>query len=132
MPLGRFGGEIHGSRSGAFWMVLRNLLFSSEHTLVDRINVFRGIMGSMRLLWPELSGVNLFEAVPELTIPVFVIEGRYDHEVPSEIAEKYFEALRAPSKELIWFENSAHLPNAEERDAFNRVLLDHVRPSIKD
>jgi pimeloyl-ACP methyl ester carboxylesterase len=130
MLLGRFGGEIHGSRSGAFWMVLRNLLFSSEYTLVDRINVFRGIMGSMRLLWPELSRVNLFEAVPELTIPVFFIEGRFDHEVPSEIAEKYFKALRAPSKELIWFENSAHLPNAEERDAFNRVLLDHIRPSI--
>ena len=130
MLLGRFGGEVHGSRSGAFWMVLRNIFFSSEYTLIDRINVFRGIMGSMRLLWPELSRVNLFDAVPELKIPVFLVEGRFDHEVPSEIAQKYFEALRAPSKELIWFENSAHLPNAEERDKFNGILLDHIRPSV--
>jgi pimeloyl-ACP methyl ester carboxylesterase len=69
-----------------------------------------------------------FETVPELKVPVFVLEGRFDHEVPSEIAARYFALLRAPSKQLIWFERSAHLPHAEERDRFNEFLVEKVLP----
>lgn len=30
------------------------------------------------------------------------------------------------SKELIWFENSAHLPNIEENEKFTDLLINHV------
>ncbi len=56
------------------------------------------------------------------------MEGRYDHEVPSEIAARYFAALQAPAKELVWFEHSAHMVNSEERDLFNKILVEKVRP----
>ena len=126
--LARFGGEIHASRTGAFGLVVRNLLFSREYTLADRANYFRGILGSMRLLWPELNQVDLFESVPELKVPVFFMEGRSDWESPYEVAERYFDAIKAPSKELIWFDRSAHLPNSEERDLFNQVMVAKVLP----
>ena len=48
--------------------------------------------------------------------------------MPCEIAEQYFESVKAPSKELIWFDRSAHLPNSEERDQFNRLMVTKVRP----
>ena len=126
--LGRFGGEFHGSRIGAFGLVIRGLLFSREYTLADRVNYFRGILGSMRLLWPQLMEVDLFESVPELQIPVFFMEGRHDRETPSGIAEQYFDALKAPAKELIWFERSAHLPNSEKRVLFNQIMVEKVLP----
>jgi pimeloyl-ACP methyl ester carboxylesterase len=126
--VGRFGGEFHASRNGAIGVVLRNLLLSREYTFADRINFFRGILGSMRLLWLQLLRVDLFTSVPEFKVPVFFMEGRHDHEVPSAIAERYFEALRAPLKEWLWFEHSAHMPNTEERDLFNRVLVEKVLP----
>ncbi|MEX5261150.1 alpha/beta fold hydrolase [Kocuria sp. CPCC 205263] len=126
--LGRFGGEVHGSRSGALRLVLGGLLFSREHTLGDRIDLFRCVMGSMELLWPELLEVNLQETVPELAVPVFFVEGRHDHESPAELAEEYLDALSAPSKELVWFEHSAHLPRAEERDRFTRFMVEKVLP----
>lgn len=44
--LARFGGEIHASRTGTFGLVVRNLLFSREYSLADRVNYFRGILGS--------------------------------------------------------------------------------------
>jgi len=53
--LARFGGEVHASRTGASGLVVRNLLLSREYTVADRVNYFRGMLGSMRLLWPELS-----------------------------------------------------------------------------
>ena len=128
MYLGRFGGEVHGSRIGAFGGVIGSLLFSREYTLADRVNLFRGILGSMRLIWPELLEVDLFKSVPEMRVPVFFMEGKYDQECPSEIAERYFGAVEAPVKELIWFGRSAHLPNSEERDLFNRVMVEKVLP----
>jgi pimeloyl-ACP methyl ester carboxylesterase len=126
--LERFGGEVHASRNGAFGLVIRGLLWSREYTLADRVNYFRGILGSMRLLWPELLQVDLFQTVPEIKVPVFFMEGRGDRECPCEIAERYFDSLTAPSKELIWFGASAHLPNSEERDLFNTVMITKVLP----
>ena len=126
--LARFGGEVHRSRFGASGRVVTGLLFSREYTLADRVNAVRGILGSMRLLWPKLLGVDLFDSVPEMKVPVFLIEGRHDHECPSEIAERYFNALRAPAKQLIWFDRSAHLPNAEERDRFNKIMAAEILP----
>jgi len=126
--LGRFGGEVHGSRNGAFGPVIAGLLFSREYTLADRVNYFRGIFGSMKLLWPQLQEVDLFSSTPELAVPVLLMEGRHDRECPAEIAERYFQALRAPSKELIWFDDSAHLPNSEQRDLFNTLMVQKVLP----
>jgi len=130
--LARFGGEVHKSRTGAFGLVVRNLMFSREYTLADRVRYFRGILGSMRLLWPELSQVDLFTSVPELKVPVFFMEGRSDWEAPYELAERYFDSIKAPSKELIWFDRSAHLPNSEERDLFNEVMVAKVLPLARE
>jgi len=63
-----------------------------------------------------------------IKVPVFLMEGKYDHECPSEIADRYFNKLRAPAKELIWFNQSAHVPNAEERDLFNKIMVEEVLP----
>jgi pimeloyl-ACP methyl ester carboxylesterase len=120
--LGKYGGEFHGSTIGAFGVVLRNLVFSREYTLVDRINFFRGIFQSVDALYPELARTDLFVQVPEVSIPVYFCLGRHDYEVPSVLAARYFEALKAPRKTLVWFERSAHMPNTEERDRFNEFL----------
>jgi hypothetical protein len=124
----RFGGEVHASRTGALGPIIAGLLFSREYTLADRFNFFRGISDSMRLLWPELLEVDLFKSAADIRVPVLLMEGRNDWEVPSEIAEKYFDSIRAPSKELIWFDRSAHIPYSEERDLFNRAMVAKVLP----
>ncbi len=127
--LGRFGGEYLAGRYGAFVPVIKNLLFSREYTIIDRINFFRGILGSMKLLWPQLLEIDLFESIPEFKIPVVFMEGRFDQEVPSTIAARYFDYIKAPSKELIWFEKSAHMPNSEERNLFNRIMTVKILPT---
>ncbi len=129
--LGRYGGEYYGSKVGAFGVVIRNLVFSTEYTLVDRINYFRGIFESVELLFPELLKVNLFVQVPELKVPVWFMLGRHDYEMPSVLSAQYFNILKAPAKTLCWFENSAHLPNTEERELFNQVLVEKILPAIE-
>jgi pimeloyl-ACP methyl ester carboxylesterase len=128
--LGRFGGEVHKSRTGALALVLGSLLVSREYSLMDRINFFRGILGSMRLLWPELLEVDLFKSVPRMRIPVLLMEGRFDHEAPASIAARYLDSIKAPSKELIWFDESAHMPNSEEPRLFNERMVERVLPIV--
>ncbi len=126
--LGKFGGEYYGSRTGAFGVVCKSLVFSREYTLADRVNFFRGIFRSVALLHANLAATNLFAEVPGVQVPVFFCLGRHDYEVPSVLAARYFDALEAPRKQLIWFERSAHLPNNEERDKFNRFMIETVLP----
>lgn len=128
--LAKFGGEYYGSKAGAFPAVFGSLIFSTEYTFSDRINFLRGVMRSLDLLFPEFLRVNLFQRVPEVKIPIWFMLGRYDYEVPSTLAEKYFNELRAPSKNIFWFEKSAHLPNVEEREIFNRILIEKVVPAV--
>ena len=124
--LGKYGGEVHGSRYGGMFVVLNALLRTREYGWVDRINFFRGIFASIDLLWPQIMSINLFEQAPELDVPVYFLEGRHDHEAPSVLVEQYHRALVAPRKRLIWFERSAHFVNTEEADAFNRFFVDEL------
>jgi pimeloyl-ACP methyl ester carboxylesterase len=128
--LGKHGGEYHGSAIGAFGVVLENVVVCREYTVLDRINFFRGIFQSVDALYPELSRADLFKDVPEVAVPVYFCLGRHDHEVPSVLAARYFEVLKAPRKQLVWFEDSAHMPNIEERDKFNRFVVDTVLPAL--
>lgn len=130
--LGKYGGEYYGSRIGAFGVVLKNLIFSREYTLIDRVNFFRGIFQSVDALYPELAGTDLFTAVPEVKVPIYFCLGRHDYEVPSVLSARYFAALRAPRKQLVWFERSAHLPNTEERDKFNEFMIRTVRAELRE
>ena len=96
------------------------------------INFFRGVLQSVRALYPELSRIDLFVQVPEVKIPVYFCLGRHDYEVPSVLSAKYFEVLKAPRKQLVWFERSAHLPNSEEKDKFNDFMIKTVLPTLPE
>lgn len=122
----RYGGEVHGNPRGGVFLLLRSLLRTREYSWRDRVNVFRGVFASMRLLWPQILSIDLLAQAPELKVPVFFLLGRHDQEAPSTVAERYFEALVAPRKTLVWFERSAHFPNVEEPEAFHRFLVDHL------
>jgi hypothetical protein len=48
------------------------------------------------------------------------------------LSAKYFEALKAPRKQLVWFERSAPLPNTEEKDKFNEFMIHTVLPTLPE
>jgi pimeloyl-ACP methyl ester carboxylesterase len=63
-------------------------------------------------------------------VPVFFFLGRRDHWVPPETSVRYFDALDAPRKELVWFDDSGHAPFTDEPAKFNRMMVELVRPVI--
>ena len=90
----------------------------------------RGFRFSIDAMWAEVSRLNLIELVPALQMPVFFFLGRKDHWVPPETSVAYFDALTAPSKKLVWFEQSGHEPFVDEPAKFNATMTELVRPVL--
>jgi pimeloyl-ACP methyl ester carboxylesterase len=42
---------------------------------------------------------------------------------PGEAARRFHDALTAPSKQLVWFDTSAHMPHLEEPAKYRDLLL---------
>lgn len=99
-----------------------------ESSLLDVPNTVRGFRWTLEVMWPEVSKLNLFELVPALRVPAFFFVGRRDHWVPAATSLAYFDALSAPLKRILWFENSGHEMFMDEPEKFNRSMIDLVRP----
>ncbi len=56
-----------------------------------------------------------------------IFAGRYDVNVNSDLAAAWYAKVKAPSKQFIWFENSAHLPMTEEPGKFLISLVRNAR-----
>jgi pimeloyl-ACP methyl ester carboxylesterase len=106
----------------------RMFLSGPELSVFDLPDLFRGLRYSLDAMWEEVSRTNLLEAAPSLQVPVFFFLGRHDHWVPPEASVAYFDALTAPSKRLVWFEESGHEPFVDEPAKFNAAMVELVRP----
>jgi pimeloyl-ACP methyl ester carboxylesterase len=51
-------------------------------------------------------------------------QGRLDEVAPGDAAQRFHDSLTAPSKQLVWFDNSAHTPHLEEPGKFLSLLID--------
>ncbi len=118
--LSRFGGDI---RNRNLWYYVIKGFTSSEYTLTDWFKWFRGYRFSFSCLMPQLMKVNLFQEINELKVPVYFCTGRYDFMSPFELQERLLQHIKAPVKDIIWFENSAHYPYLEETSSFLVALL---------
>lgn len=56
-------------------------------------------------------------------IPIVFLCGKYDYLVPPEVTFGYYEILKAPSKEMIWMNDSAHFCYLEETENFIDTLI---------
>jgi pimeloyl-ACP methyl ester carboxylesterase len=118
-----------GLKPRALVKTTRMLLGAPESSLLDLLATFRAFRFSIESMWPEVSRLNLIEAVPALEVPVVFMLGRCDPWIPAETSVAYLDALLAPSKKLVWFDESGHEPFVDEPSKFVAAMLNLVRPS---
>jgi deazaflavin-dependent oxidoreductase (nitroreductase family) len=123
----RFEGQM---RPRALWKVARAVVGGQESSILELPSGWHGFRWSMNAMWAEVSRLNLIELAPELQMPVFFFLGREDHFVPPKTSVAYFDALTAPSKKLVWFENSRHEPFVDEPAKFNAAIVESLRPAL--
>lgn len=80
----------------------------------------------------ELTKVDLPSTVPEVSTPVFIVQGQEDLNTPADLAKAYFDNLKAPRKAFYLVPGSGHEPTTTVLDMMHKVLVEQVRPLAAD
>lgn len=123
--MAQYGGGVHTQLCKL--CVIAKAMATGLVTPWELISIHRGIHASVDTMTSELLRLDLEQTVPRVEVPVSFFLGRYDRQVDSAIAARYFDTLQAPRKELVWFEASAHDIPFEEPDRFNTTVIEHAQ-----
>ena len=119
----KYGGAM---RNINFSSIFIYVLFAREYTIKDKLSMFKGALFSIKNLWGEIMQNNLDKQILEVSVPVYIFQGKHDYQTPYVVAREYFEKLKAPKKEFFTFENSAHCPLYEENEKFHELIVEKV------
>ena len=119
-----FGGvATNANFNGLLRGLLVSLLRSRDYSAVDVIRTIRGLSVAQAALLPQLATTDLVHTIPRLDVPIVMAQGRLDQVAPGEATQRFHDSLTAPSKQLVWFEKSAHTPHLEEPAKFRDLLM---------
>jgi len=117
-----------GVTAGITWnsqarTLVTSLLRSPDYSPAAALRTIRGVTASQAALVPLLASTDLVRTLPALEVPIIFAQGRLDQVTPAAPAQKYYDTLVAPSKQLVWFDHSAHTPQYDEPAKFRDTLL---------
>ena len=121
--------RLAGGLPKALWTTVKMIAASRESSLFEVSGAMRAFRWTLRAMWPEVSKLNLIERVPTLEVPTFFFLGRKDPWVPPEASLAYLDVLKAPAKQLVWFEQSGHEMFVDEPARFDEAMIELVLPA---
>ena len=104
-------------------------LLGREYSFVDNANLIRGLVDMFSLMYPQLQGIDLRTDVTALAVPVYLLDGAHELGARRDLSHEWFDALAAPHKELITYEDAGHAVVFEEVDAFQQLMVDTIVPA---
>ena len=103
----------HSSRSS----YPMNLLVP-EFSLTEQVRSASALVDTFATLYPQLQGIDFRSDVDHLDVPVYVALGVHEATGRSSLVKEWFPTLAAPSKTLVTFEKSGHVPHLDEPGRF--------------
>ena len=103
-------------------------IWGQEYSLVEKVNVLRGLIDMFSILYPQLQTVDFRDTVQRLEIPVYILDGKAELAARRDLALEWFEQLEAPQKQWLSFENAAHSVAFEQFEALAKLMVDTVLP----
>jgi len=104
---------------------------ATEQSIIDKINMIRGLVYGIDLVYPQLVGINFEEDIPKVDVPVYFLTGRKDYTTSGDIAYRYYKKLEAPIKKFYWFENEGHNNCFEDNRKFMDILTKEILPETR-
>lgn len=107
---------------------MMGFIFGPEYNLVDAVRYLTAVNKWQKGLILEALEHPITDIVDKIDIPVYFVMGRYDGMTSPEAAEEYLQDIKGDGeKKFILFENSAHYPQFEEKEAFYKWMTDIFR-----
>jgi pimeloyl-ACP methyl ester carboxylesterase len=95
---------------------------ASEYNLVEKRNVFAGLIDTYAIMYPQLQELDFRRDAPSLDVPVYVVQGAQEAPGRDDLAREWFDQLIAPHKALFTLESADHNPNYQAPDQFRQVM----------
>lgn len=76
----------------------------------------------------EASANDLFESLPSVDCPVYFMVGKKDLQTNSQITEQYYRLVKAPKKDLFWFDTGHSIP-ASAPARLQEIIIDKILPA---
>ena len=92
------------------------------YTWGEKLKFPQGSSFSLKYLWDSVIQLDLIKQIPQLHVPVYIFQGKYDYQVSYIVAKDFATTLKAPIKGFYTFENSAHSPCFEEPEKMCHIL----------
>jgi pimeloyl-ACP methyl ester carboxylesterase len=105
--------------------------FSPDYASADLDARNRGMVFSSHALWQQVGQVN-FTSLRTFGCPMIFMQGRHDLGTSATVLADWFPTIKAPSKKLVWFEDSAHMVYEEESAKVLVTLVNEVLPLARD
>ncbi|HSM86977.1 MAG TPA: alpha/beta fold hydrolase [Candidatus Limnocylindrales bacterium] len=112
--------------------ILTDLVSAPEYSLADDVGFIRGQSLSLDTFFAQVEKVDLTQMGLDFRTPIFFFEGRHDPYCRPQLIWQYGQAIRAPQKEFVWFDNAGHFPFYEDAERFTDALVQRVLPLAKD
>lgn len=81
------------------------------------------------VMYPQLQDVDFIQQAATLEVPVYLFDGEHELRGRRVLAHQWFDALRAPAKEMYTFADAGHAPAFEHADDLHRILMEVIVPS---
>lgn len=130
--LKKYGGVSAKSNSGYFKSTVIPILKSPELSIRDKIGTANGYKVCLSQMWPTIVQYDFLRDCTHFRMPYYIFQGRKDNNTPSALIQEYYDAIVAPDKDLVWFENSAHGPLGEEPQKFKSLMREKFLTIAKE
>lgn len=100
------------------------LTFKEKFT--DMINSPESYYPASKILESTAIDINLMRDIPELKVPVYILQGDNDHFTETSVAKTYFDSIIAPSKKWFLFENGTHGVQIENPEKYRSIYINEV------
>lgn len=130
--LKKYGGVSAKSSEGYFKSTVIPILKSPELSIGDKIGTAKGYKVCLSQMWPTIVQYDFLRDCTNFQMPFFIFQGRKDNNTPAALIQDYYDAIVAPDKDLVWFENSAHGPLGEEPVKFKGLMREKFGKIAKE
>src|SRR5688500_6825027 len=69
---------------------------AAEYSLVEKVNLIRGLLDTGFVMYPQVQDVDLRRDVRSLALPVYVLAGRYELAARAALVPEWLAGLHAP------------------------------------
>lgn len=103
-------------------------VLGSEYSLVDKVNVMRGLIDMFTLMYPQLQGIDFRQDVPRLEVPVIILDGTKELAARRNLTLAWYDQLEAPSKRIYSFDDAGHSVAFEQFSTLHQILTETMLP----